>query len=55
MRAVSKIERLTVTLFDLELPLTALLGNCMIGLIIMGRSRAFQRYNINMCVCGGGV
>ena len=41
-RAISKIERFTVTLFDLELLLTAPLGNSTTGLIMTGRCRAFQ-------------
>ena len=54
MRAVSKIERLTVTLFNLELPLTAPLGNSTTYLIMTGRCRAFQWYNIQVCV-GGAI
>ena len=44
-RPISKIDHF-MTLFDLGLTLNAPLGNPTIGLIVMGRCRALQWYNI---------
>ena len=51
-RPIDQTDRFSVTLFDLGLTHTAPLGNSTTGLIVTGTWRAFQRYNIWVCVWG---